>query len=180
MNKKCICFLYDDLILGGAESYAFRMQKWSKNNNIDFCFIIGKSAKIDTSWNKKIQDDNIIIIRYDIYSNLPPELENYDSLTFIAPNIWNYIKGAILLSQLSVDGNLFFYVLHPFALKIDSNGAKKILYRNLVKTCHKDIVFMDEETFNFAKLTYNKVEFNNNFLRLGMFPNNCSVELKKK
>ena len=167
-EKKCIIFFTSDLYLGGIESYIFRIEDWCKKNNWDFIINLNKRGYFDNKWRAYIETKKIKCILTPFHFNLN-FLKDYDKIICISPNLINYLKAARIKRLCKKDINSFLYIMHPdfihlFRIKfLDKLFSDKILRR-----IKKDIVFMDDQTRDYACNEFPNFEFNNNaILRLG-------------
>lgn len=183
-NNLCFIVFYHQLILGGAESYFFRMSDWCYKNNYPFYVITGKNSVIAPEWKQKIYSNNISIICSDfIYYDNKNIFNTFNKIICITATIFDYLRAFLFLYKNKLNGNLWLYILHPFASIYSKNWFRNFIIKKLILSKIKNnIIFMDEETKKFAINTYPNINFNNNnIIRLGFSINNeVTIESRAK
>lgn len=173
------CFNTLGFKLGGVESYYIRMYEWAKAKQFELFFCMSEEGEIQQEWfhdferlgisvvyckkmGKKIKTPNDVTLLWD----------NISEGSLCITNSWEtFMSANEIFRKQSTKISILFYVLHPYATQL---CRKKTINRLLtehilqqIKQSH--LVFMDEETRNYASKCYYRVNFNKTkIIRLGM------------
>ena len=158
---------YHLFILGGIESYYYRIMRWAYRNKIRVILIIDKNSKFDSSWREKLDELNVEIFYvsgcYPFYSFKSPngqklELSASESILNISASYECYSRAEYLRKQFSVvNFKNIIYVFHPYTVKISKYTLlERYLRKKMLPVIISSgsMVFMDEETRASGKKYY--------------------------
>lgn len=173
---------YHLFILGGIESYYYRMMKWAVTNHYRVILILDKGARIDHSWWEVFDNLGIELFFikgvYPFYSiegksKEPFRLKSTDRILNISASYECFNRGEyVLRSNRVAKGNNILYIFHPYSNIISTNRMldkyleKSILLKLIMNSA---IAYMDEETRDFAIKRYPSIRENTlPIIRLGI------------
>lgn len=150
--EKIFISAFEDMILGGGETYYFRMVSWFEQNGYISILLIPIDSSISSNVVKEIMKYNITIYKYSEHRMIPEiclvRLKQADKIIGIVSSIERYyLLQRVLKSKENV--KLFFYVLSwgRGVLRFDGIITRvffRILLSPLIKS--KAFIALDEET----------------------------------
>lgn len=158
-NYDLIILQYHLFILGGIETYYYRIMKWANDNKIKTILIIDKDGEFDSSWEKKLNDLDVSVYyasgmypnyKFRTRENKEIELNETNKVFNISASYECFIRGEYIRTKFKTDTfNNVFYVFHPHTVKLSpyrliDNSLKKKYLSQMIQ--YNSLVFMDEET----------------------------------
>lgn len=173
------CFNTLGFKLGGVESYYMRMYEWAKSNQFVLLFFMPEGCVIQEEWMEDFYRLNIEIALYTkmgkkikIKSSI---IDSFNSMSKDSLCITNSLDTFMIANEIfrvqAEKIRILFYVLHPYAVQLCRRKMVNCLLAGHVLNKIKQdyLVFMDEETKDFAKKCYDKMDFSKSrIIRLGM------------
>ena len=143
---------FENMILGGGETYYFRMVDWFTKNGYKSLLILPDDAKIDAAVKKEINKRQIRILNYAPFCKcrfLNSIVHDNDTIVGIVFSFERYLLLNSFMGNRFKDKHLFFYVLWwgRGILEKDDWLSRKILKKCIAPLINeKAYVALDEET----------------------------------
>jgi len=173
------CFNTFGFKLGGVESYYIRMYEWAKSKQFKLFFYMSEEGEIQKEWLHDFERLGISIIYFEKMGKKvrsKNDVEHFfddieEGSLCITDSFETFMSANEIFRKQGTKVSILFYVLHPHATQLCKKRILNYLLaeRILQKIEQKHLVFMDEETKDYASKYYENVDFNKTkIIRLGM------------
>ena len=208
MRYNVLILQWHFFIVGGVETYYYRLLKWAKNLGCRVLLLLDKDGVIDENWLKLLLKANVEIFFvggfFPFYSIKTKEHEVLDvspddRVINIAADYECWLRGFFLQQKFKIkSADNLLYSFHPYVIRLgggwnapDRNEGNSFLNKFFSKKLlapmvgNNVIVFMDDETKNFAQEYYRSYNFDwtkSEIIHLGMEEGEdvAECDIKKK
>ena len=182
MRYNTLILQYFHFNAGGVQSYYARLMKYARNLGMRVIFLLDGEATIEKGWDEILSkyEVEVYYVRgvypfYSIKNKEGKRLKLYpnEEIIAIAAMYKYWIMGTFLQKKFEVKSlNNFFYIVHPYGIRLIGRSGKphrtegnsalnKFFFKKILApmVTNNAIVFMDDETKNFAKEYYQSYDF---------------------